>query len=279
MSPHNSDMGPWGQFPGLVQRTADRIDIQIPHDPDAVAYNVWASSTLDGLYGAPTGSGILAGPGRFRLFHVKAGSSYRSATIRQRGWGTADEARRGTTRALFTLADFPALGVAPNSQVYLSIQQVRAGGAVRALAGANIGFDITGPILVCPAAELMGMVESTLAVTGTAADMGAAIGSLPSAFDRSLNGQGAGNGPPMGIVLPRPSTSVTVRNLDDANPMLVSFGWNMPYVRLTAAASGKPEITTFGAVKEIYLSSLTPGGTNPTFMVVANLGLGASGGV
>ena len=81
--------------------------------------------------------------------------------------------------------------------------------------------------------------------------------------------------PPYVVVLPRPTTSITVRNLDAGGVVLAaSFGWSQPYVEIPAGG----EITTFGSVKEIFVSSGTGGG-NPAFAILANLGLGAKGGV
>ena len=58
MSLYHSDIGPWGQFAGLVLRTDRRIDIQIWNDPEVTAYRVWGSPNPDDLYGNPAGSGV-----------------------------------------------------------------------------------------------------------------------------------------------------------------------------------------------------------------------------
>jgi hypothetical protein len=215
---------------------------------------------------------------RQNLFTVLAGRMFRSPTIRRNGWGACDEKLGKATRAIFTLQDFPALNLSNNAQVYLAVQQIRAAGPAQALAGANAGFDITGPILALPPPEVLSLREGTVVITGGVTDLGVSEGDAPSGFDQTLDNGGAGNGPPTGVVLPWPTTSVTVRNKDAANGLAVSFGWNQPYLALGALGGGDFEITTFGSVKEIYLSSVTPG-SNPTFVIIANLDQGASGGV
>ena len=76
----------------------------------------------------------------------------------------------------------------------------------------------------------------------------------------------------------RPTTSITVRNQDGGATLGVSFGWNQPYFTLAVAGGAGSEITMLGAVKEIYLSS-TAAGENPEYLIFANLGMGAPGGV
>jgi len=274
-------LGPYDHFAGILERKDGYIDLQIRDRPGVIGYRVWGSFQPINLWGTTTtlaNSGMGAAGAalnlRQQLFRVDSGGFFRSPEIIRRRL-MFDEVTRGITRAVFDLNDFVAPAAPqplPNDQqiLYIALQQERATlvGPVVVLGAADTGENILGPALAVPSAGFFGMIESTLAVHGWAP--GAALGATvtvgqPVAYDadwQTVN--------PIHLILPKPTTSITVRNLDAIEGLVYSFGLDQ---QMQTILSGG-ERTQFGAVKEIVLAS-DHAANACQFSIEANTALGS----
>tara|TARA_Y100000310_G_scaffold296048_1_gene327973 strand:+ start:12977 stop:14125 length:1149 start_codon:yes stop_codon:yes gene_type:complete len=147
-------------------------------------------------------------------------------------------------------------------------------GRANRVKGANdITDQILGPILCIPPASLFTMSKPTLIISGTAPQLGGGAvamgvaGALP-APDLDLQIPN-----PLHLILPLPTTSVTVRNTDAVTALRVSFGLGQQIFEIPVLS----ERTMFGAVKEVCLMSAAAAALT-TFSIDANINVGGIAG-
>ena len=137
----------------------------------------------------------------------------------------------------------------------------------------DITDPILGPILCIPPANQMTMTETTLVISGTAPQLGGAVamgvaGTIPTP-DMDLQIPN-----PLHLILPRPTSSVTIRNTDGASALRVSHGLGQQIYEIPLGTAR----TFFGAVKEVCLQSAAA--ALCTFSIEANINFGgAAGGI
>ncbi len=164
--------------------------------------------------------------------------------------------------------------------VFVAVQQERntlpvvtvdgfTGRANRVKGAVDTGDAILGPILVIPTVLQMSMNRTTLVISGQAPDASVAMGVAGTIANPELDLQIIN---PIHFVLPRPTTSFTVRNTDGASALRVSHGLGQQIYEIPNGA----ERTFFGAVKEVCLQSAAA--ALCSFSVEANLNLGGSAG-
>lgn len=281
-----SIFGSYDHVPRILERKPELVDLQIRNRlPEVTGYRLWGSRTPMGLWGTTTtlvNSGMGAAGAalnlRQQLFRTDAGVFYRSPEIRRRRL-LYDEVHRGGTRMVFSIKDFIAPAAPqplPNDQQFLfvAVQQERrslGGGPVVVQGAVDTGEDILGPILVVPYPSFFTMMESTLLIQASAP--GATLGTtvfagLPPVLDMDYQ-----NPNPLHLVLPFPTTSITVRNLDGIEGLYFSYDLGQPMVFVPAGE----DRTHFGAVKDIVLASQNAANAC-LFSIEANINLGANSG-
>jgi hypothetical protein len=203
----------------MTERYERLIELVFRNDPDVSAYIVGAANTVDAAFAGTT-----------TMFTVSKGATYRSKTIRRKGWGRTQYHNRGLTRVHYDPEDFWTSGsTLPHDkhQSYIRVAEISAGGTTRP----------EGPIFVIPPPGWATNPRPTLTIAGTAPAVAASPILVP---------------PPgaMHVVVPRFTDFVRVRNLDGANDLFVSFSEGMPEVLIPA---GESQIFYDGADSEIYL--------------------------
>lgn len=284
-----SFFGPLDHYPGLLERKNGLIDIhvQLRDRPAVTGIRLWASTHLHHLYGDRNGAvdslmntatppATLAARvivGRARPNEIVLSNTIQKAGLR------FDQATRGTCRFVIDPAD---VGAPENSVLFAAIQQERASLPVVTVDGftgranvvkglKDIGDDILGPILVIPSPGQMSMGETTLIISGSCplatAAMGVAGTNPAPDLDLQINN-------PLHLILPRPTSSVTIRNTDGASALRVSHGLGQQIYEIPLGTAR----TFFGAVKEVCLQSAAA--ALCTFSIEANINFGgAAGGI
>jgi hypothetical protein len=291
----SSTFGPLDHYPGIMQRSPGLIDLQVQlrDRPNVVGLRLWASLNPHHLYG--TRAGAVSGMGgaapvannarRRALLQGRPGRFSTSTSILTTKGLRYSEVIRGTTRFIFDLDDFPIAAPSQlptdDQMLFVAIQQERIGlpsvlvdgftGRANRVKGAvDTGDPILGPILCIPTALQMSMPETTLVISGDAPQLGAGLampvmGNFPVPFtDLQLPN-------PLHIVLPRPTTSITVRNNDGVTGLRVSYGLGQQVFEIPVSG----ERTHFGAVKDICLMSAAAGAL-ASFSLEANINFGGT---
>tara|TARA_Y100000310_G_scaffold296048_1_gene327974 strand:+ start:14326 stop:14985 length:660 start_codon:yes stop_codon:yes gene_type:complete len=200
-----------------------------------------------------------------------------SATPQRAGFRFGDTTR-GTSR--FVTNQLDIAGAAGDSVLFLAVQQERSTlpsiladgftGRVNQIKGAvDTGDNILGPILVVPSPDQMTLMETTLMVSGQAPNASAAMGVAGTNPAPDLDLQIVN---PMHLILPRPTTSITIRNTDGASALRVSHGFGQQIYEIPLGT----ERTYFGAVKEVCLQSAAA--ALCTFSVEANINFSGTAG-
>lgn len=275
-----SDLGPQGIFPGIVDRKPHLIDLMLRARPGTSQFRLWGARTVNDAYGNYTGAGNnsnVGGSGGVNLLTVDADSSFRSLQLERRNVMLIGS-QRGLTRILLDLDDFfvnadPPTVPEDGEVLFCRIQEnrVAAGGFLAVAAGAAQNGDepIKGPILVIPPAPWWTMRDPALTIQGLApSNTGCTVG-FPPLFDETT---GILQRPsPMHIVLPRPTSSVTIRNEDGANALFYSYGPGQPMSQVAAGS----DFTSFGSAREILVAS-SQANAAVAFSIdaVINLGVG-----
>lgn len=213
---------------GVSQRAPHLTDLILRNTPDVTDYRLWVARSIDDAYGTVADSGIT-GTGGLQIMQARAGRMDASPSIVRRGWATTAEVRKGQTSFIFDVDDYivpapPAIPAVPSDGefLYARVQEYRATtgwAAVAAGAPKNANLPIRGSILVVPDASFYGRAASVVSLSGHApAGSDCAEGSTP-VIDPTVQ-----KPMPLHIVFPRPMASLTIRNLDVAAELLVSFG-------------------------------------------------------
>ncbi len=279
--------GPLDHFPGILERKPNLIDlmVQVRDRPLVSGVRLWGAAHPNHLYGPragpPDSAMNTATPAAAVVQRIIVGRAFpneifRSAAL-QRARITFDEVTRGACRFVIDPAD---LGVGAASILFVALQQERKTlpsiltdgitGRANQIKGAVDNADnILGPILVVPTADQWTLSRTTLVISGEAPVASAAMGvagttPLPNLDLQIVN--------PLHFVLPRPTTSITIRNTDGASALRVSHGLGQQIYEIPLGT----ERTFFGAVKEVCLMSAAA--ALCTFSVEANLNLGGSAG-
>lgn len=254
--------GPFSTRVGILQRSPNFIDLMVRNRPDVSAYRLWGAPTIDDAYGALVGSG-LGGTGGTAIIEANINTIAQSPSVQSR-W-RVEEVRRGTTSFQIDIEDYVAPAVLPGPPpfgpdddfLFVRVQERRrTTGWLHVPAGAvnNANWPIKGPILVVPPATFFGMAGAALSMQGTApAGTGSTVGN-PPVVDETVQ-----DPLPMHLVSPRPITSISVRNIDPTEDLLVSWGLGMPMTLVTAGNSF--DIFGIPGVTEIVLAALSPGGS------------------
>lgn len=243
-----SIFGPYTTRVGVLQRSPHFIDLIVRNSPEASAYRLWLSRSVNDAYGTIANSG-LTGTGGLAALEAQAKKTAQSRTIVRKGVGTVAEVIRDQTRFQFDVEDFiapaagPAIPLVPSDDefLYARVQERRlATGAWLAVPGGaanNANEPYKGPILVIPTSSFFGRAAGVVALEGLApAGSDCAAGSVP-VYDPSMQ-----KPPPMHIVMPRPMGSVTIYNREAAggDNLLVTFGRGMPMIKVVPGGSVQP---------------------------------------
>jgi hypothetical protein len=168
------------------------------------------------------------------------------------------ENRNGTTQAAFDPDDFTFAGSAltlplDEQFLFMRVQENRNGVGLLDLAG-DPTDPVLGAIYMIPTAAVYGMPHPVFTTQATAPSDTGCVAGAPPIFDEDLTSAGPR---PLYLVFPFPLTELTVRNLDGANTMLMSFGPGQPMMTLPAGS----ETQLFsGGTKEMILACPDAGG-------------------
>jgi len=286
--------GPLDHYPGILERARELIDLQVQlrDRPGVTGVRLWGSRHPHHLYGPRTNSGMGGATpnadanqrvvlNRARPNEITLSNSFRRGRFRY------DEVTRGICRFIQNVTDVVGPPSISDDQVlYAAIQQERAtlpevtvdgftGRANRIKGVVDLLDPILGPILVIPTVEQWTTLHETTQIIqadAPALGIGAvamAVGGTP-APDPDLQIPN-----PLHFVLARPTTSITIRNLEAApgTGLLVSHGLGQAVYEIPAGE----ERTYFGAVKEVCLMA-NAAAALASFEIEANLNLGGAAG-
>jgi hypothetical protein len=251
--------GPFSARVGILQRAPDFLDLVVRNRPDVTAYRLWGAPTINDAYGALVGSG-LGGTGGTALLDASVNTIAQSPSAQARY--RVEECRRGSTSFQLDIEDYVTPVVPPpfgpdDDFLFVRVQERRrTAGWLQVPAGAvnNPNWPIKGPILVVPSATFFGMAGAAITMQGMApAGTGSPVG-RPPVVDETVQ-----DPLPMHLVTPRPITSVSVRNIDPTEDLLISWGLGMPMTLVTAGDSF--DIFGIPGITEIVLAALSPGGS------------------
>lgn len=216
--------------PNVSRRRPKVIEFFINNKPDVTKYRIRVHRTLDGAF---TGS--------VAIFEVEKGTHYLSRRLRQRGFrGSFYTSLGNTTKATIDIDDFTSVSsVVPNDRetVYMRVEDFRPAAG---------GYTAPGQILVVPPFEFFGMVNSVVAVTGSAPGISAVVGDSP---------------PPTALcfAMPLATKSVTLLNLDPANNLLISTNEGGAMIPIVPQ---RPFEISDGSIVELYAASSTGAAVN-----------------
>lgn len=244
---------PFLTYAGVLERSSHLIHVYLQSDPQLTGYSFYGQMTLNGAYGNPVGSGV-GGAGCANLFDVNRGLFFRSPTLRRKGLAALPENRRGTTQAAFDLDDFVTPGgVTPPDDrwLYLRVQENRLGVGGLLLGGVT---PLLGGIYLVPPPNAYGQGGPSFSTQGTAPSATGCVAGSPPVFDEDLTSAAPR---PMYLVFPTPLAEFTLRNLDGAKTILVSFGAGQQMIPLPAGQ----DLQLFnGGTKEMVLACPDVGG-------------------
>ena len=267
--------GPFQDTPQLVERTTNLIDLMMRNDPAIPAWRLYQHRTLNDAYGNPAGVGGansgVGGAGPVEVLIVERDRSFWSPTIQRNGRGMVEENRRGQTRIVWDPDDYAGVDEPADDEVrFLRLQEQQINGIWRTVVGlVNNGDPVLGPIFIVPNPIFFGTNIPILNVSGTApANTGSTDGSVPVVNEDSQLPN------PMHVVLPRPTSSITISNHSGADELLVSFGLG----QIMSSVDPGDEATIFGAaMKDVVVASSDnggPGAATVTFSIKAVVALG-----
>jgi len=236
-------------FPFVLERFERYVSLFFRNTPNVGGYRILGQRTLDDAYGPANGVGGL---GAVTLFELTRGQTLRSNSIQQRGLGILDENYRNQTKVIYDPMDvFVPGGGQPNDRelAYLRVQTRTPGGAFPALGTAD------GPILLLQPPGFSSVPRPAVTLSGTAPDLAtAAAGSTPP-----ITGA-------MRIRVPQYGDSLVFTNHDEALPIFLSTGMDMPFMRIDPSQS----ISHTSGMKDSYV--IAANGGNPTFsMLIATV--------
>ena len=265
----SNSFGPFGVRPGILERSTNLVDLVVRQRPGTEAFRLWVAPTLEDAYGTLAASG-LAGTGGTMLMEVRAGGIEQTRGVVRRGL-KVEECRRGSTSFQVDPADIA--GCHDDQFFYARLQEQRAGAWMRVPAGAplNGNYPLRGPILIVPNPQFLFASASVLSMQSLAPlATGCAGGQLP-VVDQTVQ-----TPLPLHIVLPRPAATVEIRNISAAgDPLLVSFGLEMPMMELDAGDSSIPTGGGYAqpGVREIVVAAGPGAGAVVPFIIQATIGL------
>ena len=102
-------------------------------------------------------------------------------------------------------------------------------------AGPNIGTALQGPILVVPSALSLGASTALISLQGMAPANTTSVAGVPPHLDYTVTIP-----LPLHITFIRPAIAITVRNLDPAESLLVSFELGMPMLQVPHGETLQP---------------------------------------
>jgi len=247
---------PFLTYTGLMERTTQYAHLFLHNDPMVVGYQLYGQFTVDAAYGNPAGSGV-GGTGAQAMFSTLRGTTCRSPGLVRRGLGLVEENRRGTTHFIADPAEFVVAGLGlPSVPVeelwfFMRVQEQRTAGLLTVPGP----LPVLGPILPVPPARAMGLPKPTFTLQGIApsAVVGVAAGAVPP-FDEDLTTAAPR---PLYIVFPFPMVEFTLRNLDGAKALLVSFGPGQ--LMQSIPAGGEVQLYS-GSTKAVILATAAAGG-------------------
>lgn len=264
--------GPLDHYPGILERARGLIDcvVQLRDRPGVTGIRLWGATHPHHLYGERTNAGMAgatpaaAEANRILLGRARRGELVRSASFRRHRY---DESMKDLCRFIINLEDFAGPPSPSDDRVvYAAIQQERATlpevtvdgftGRVNRVKGAlDTNDPIMGPILVVPTADQWTLRELVLVIRGTAPQLGGGaaamtLGDTPTPHpDLQIPN-------PLHLVLPRPTTSMSIRNLEAApgTGLLVSYGLGQTVYEI-AAGNLRETFGSFGSgtIKEVCL--------------------------
>lgn len=233
-------IGPFNARVGVSNRSSHLVDLIVRNNPMVTDYRLWVSRSLNDAYGTVEDSGI-AGTGGTMIMEAHSNRMIISPQIERRGSASVAEVRRGQTSFIFDVDDYivPAGNIPSDSEyMFARIQEKRLAlgwAAVSALAAKNANFPIRGSILVVPNAGFYGHAASVIAMAGTAPAGSDCLAGIPPVIDQTVQ-----KPMPMHIVFPRPLAVLTIRNIDPASSLLVSFGLGQPMIEVPFGQSISP---------------------------------------
>lgn len=259
-----NNLSPFVVRVGISQRSTHLTDLVVRHSPMVSDYRLWVAKTLNDSYGPVVDSGLFGtATGGDIVMTVRTGGLAQSPGISRRGAASTAEVRRGQTSFILDQEDYMTVsGNVPSDDEYMfaRVQENRkttGWAAVPGTAVKNANMPIRGSILVVPNPGFYGHASSVLSLYGLApAGSDCAIG-VPPVIDATVQ-----KPMPMHIVFPRPMGSLTVRNVDAGNSLLVSFGMGQPMIEV---AKGDTILPTGGGyslpgITEIILAMDGAGG-------------------
>lgn len=205
--------------PRLLAHSPGLVELVMHNSGDVSAYRFRAANTLNLAFTTSTA-----------MMTVPRGATYRSRTLRQKGWGASIYMNRGLTFASYDPEDFWVGGSNLPHDVdtsYLVVEEQNAAGVFRP----------QGPILIIPPPGFFKSTRPALVVSGTAPSVAASATGIPP--------EGA-----LRFVLPRFADSTTITNSDAANSLYVAFGATSPEMEILF---GQTVMLPDGAVSEIFV--------------------------
>jgi len=123
---------PFDTYFGLSQRSKNLVEMYRHNQPEVLAYQLWASSQINNIYGNALNSGV-GGSGGAAVFTVPRDGFFRSAALRRKGLGMFENNRRGQTTVVVDPEDFIVLGAnlpldIDEKWMFFTAQEQRAAG-------------------------------------------------------------------------------------------------------------------------------------------------------
>jgi len=230
-----SHYGPFQTRVGLYQRFTNFIDLIVRNTPDANAYKLWGSDSLNNAYGNPVGSGVGGIGCTDTGLVANLNGIAQTLGASRAGCSKVPENRKGQTSFQVDPRDWATPDEAP---VYVRVQERRSstGDWLIVTGPVNNGDPILGPILLVPSVAYTQQASVTFGLTGTAPSATLCTeGNLP-VIDVTAQVPN-----PMHIVFPRPVSSIMIRNTDVAEDLLFSYGIGQPMIRLGAGETWGPD--------------------------------------
>ena len=241
---------------GLLERSTHLIHQKVVNDPQVQAYQFWGAISINDAYGNPTNSGV-GGAGAAPLFQVPKNGSFHSSRIRDRGIRMMGSLKGGT-HVMYDPDDITTVGaaalVSPEDRLlFVRVQENRMGVGLLDLNG-DPTDPVLGPISVVPPAAASSAPNFAFTVQSIAPSSTGCVAGNPPVYSEDLTSAAPR---PLHLVFPRSLTQVTIRNLDGANDLLVSFG---PGQGMMTIPAGVEESTYSGGGQDIILSCPDVGG-------------------
>jgi len=244
---------PYLTYAGMLERSTHLVHCFMHKDPAVIAYQLWGGNTVDNAYGNPAASGV-GGAGAVAMFTVNSDSTFRSPLLRRKGLGLVEENRRDQTHLIFDIDDYLAVGVnlPPDEQwLYMRVQENRRGVGLLTVVGP---LPVQGAIYCMPPPKTMGLPKPSFTLQGIAPSATTSVAGAPPVFSEDLT---SAIPRPLYLVFPVPMGQFTVRNLDGAKALLVSFG---PHQAMQSIPAGGEAGLTSGSTKALVLATAAAAG-------------------